>query len=316
MFIELCTEGRTQWSALETDSGRRLIEPDPAVFFGPRHGPWSDFAEAVARTGGDVRPLPLAEARSRLGWLRLHDGDAVLMDHSAGVIHASATLEALLEQAVNNGVVTHPSHPVLALEARSGGGWILSGPRSELEADIVVVCAGPWTTRLVPALSQHLRVVPQTAVLLPEVPRLPVWAWLGRGDEPEVAGSFYYGLENGPHREHKCARHDLEGAALDPEEPRPELDPSEVLDFWSWRIRPPAGQVRTEPCRYTLSPTEDFVLDAVPEAPGLFVGTGLSGHGFKFGPVLGRVLAERVLGLEGSVAAVAASPARFAFPTS
>ena len=47
---------------------------------------------------------------------------------------------------------------------------------------------------------------------------------------------------------------------------------------------------------YNVTPTADFLLDWAPAVPGLFVATGGSGHGFKFGPILGRIVVDRLAG--------------------
>lgn len=52
-------------------------------------------------------------------------------------------------------------------------------------------------------------------------------------------------------------------------------------------------------CLYTMSPDGHFVVDRHPRFPDrVSFACGLSGHGFKFAPVLGRVLADWAL--EGS----------------
>ena len=51
----------------------------------------------------------------------------------------------------------------------------------------------------------------------------------------------------------------------------------------------------TEFCHYTNTVTEDFILDHLPGNERLVVGAGFSGHGFKFGPVTGRILADLAL---------------------
>ena len=47
--------------------------------------------------------------------------------------------------------------------------------------------------------------------------------------------------------------------------------------------------VTTERCVYDNSPDEDFIIDRV---GNIVVGCGTSGHGFKFGPLLGEWLAD------------------------
>ena len=51
----------------------------------------------------------------------------------------------------------------------------------------------------------------------------------------------------------------------------------------------------TETCLYTMLPGEHFVVDAWPDDPRVVVCSACSGHGFKFGPVLGRLAAEILL---------------------
>jgi glycine/D-amino acid oxidase-like deaminating enzyme len=45
---------------------------------------------------------------------------------------------------------------------------------------------------------------------------------------------------------------------------------------------------------YDVSPDEDFILDRLPSDPRVIFATGLSGHGFKFGLLLGDILSSLV----------------------
>jgi glycine/D-amino acid oxidase-like deaminating enzyme len=47
---------------------------------------------------------------------------------------------------------------------------------------------------------------------------------------------------------------------------------------------------------YDLTPDEDFILDHHPASPQIILASGFSGHGFKFGPLIGEVLADLALG--------------------
>ena len=58
--------------------------------------------------------------------------------------------------------------------------------------------------------------------------------------------------------------------------------------------------LRSVDCTYTLTPTHDPVVGALPGAPGVVVACGFSGHGFKLTPVLGEVLAD--LAVDGTTA--------------
>jgi sarcosine oxidase len=58
----------------------------------------------------------------------------------------------------------------------------------------------------------------------------------------------------------------------------------------------------TKTCIYTLTPERDFVVDRLPDHPGIVLALG-AGHGFKFASVLGRILAE--LAIDGSTPSAA-----------
>ena len=45
-------------------------------------------------------------------------------------------------------------------------------------------------------------------------------------------------------------------------------------------------------CLYTMTPDGDFVIDALPGAANVIVASPCSGHGFKFAPVIGEILAD------------------------
>jgi sarcosine oxidase len=58
-----------------------------------------------------------------------------------------------------------------------------------------------------------------------------------------------------------------------------------------------AGRLlHAETCLYTMTPDENFVIDAHPEFPQVTLAAGFSGHGFKFASVLGEALADLATG--------------------
>jgi sarcosine oxidase len=56
----------------------------------------------------------------------------------------------------------------------------------------------------------------------------------------------------------------------------------------------PGRFLRAAPCLYTNTPDEHFVIGIHPRHPEVSVACGFSGHGFKFVPVVGEVLADLV----------------------
>ena len=77
------------------------------------------------------------------------------------------------------------------------------------------------------------------------------------------------------------------------------VEPGEEADVRAFLARhlPAAdGQpVAAEVCMYTLTPDRHFVIDRHPRFPQVAVACGFSGHGFKFVPTVGEILAELAL---------------------
>ena len=46
------------------------------------------------------------------------------------------------------------------------------------------------------------------------------------------------------------------------------------------------------PCIYTMTPDEHFIVDRHPAHGNVFLAAGFSGHGFKFTPAIGKILAD------------------------
>ncbi|MEY4070236.1 MAG: hypothetical protein RL721_850, partial [Candidatus Eisenbacteria bacterium] len=75
--------------------------------------------------------------------------------------------------------------------------------------------------------------------------------------------------------------------------PGPDPDAIErVRAFLRRQLAVPLGPtLHRETCLYTNTPDERFVVGPLPGAPAVVVASACSGHGFKFGPLMGRILA-------------------------
>lgn len=49
---------------------------------------------------------------------------------------------------------------------------------------------------------------------------------------------------------------------------------------------------KVEKCYYTVTKSEDFLIDWSDEHENVLVVSPCSGHGFKFGPVIGKVVSD------------------------
>jgi sarcosine oxidase len=308
------------WPRLEADSGRRLIHRADGIFFGPPDGDLETWAAAVASAGAaGVERITPAEARRRFPQFAFPDAHAVLHDQTGGVVAAADTLLAIDRRCRIEGVHVLEETRVLGLDP-SRDPIVVDTDRGRLLAERVVVTAGAWVTQLVPALAARTSVQRQhvgyfgletaPAALTPG--RFPVWVYLGG-----AADGLYYGLPEFGRPGIKAALHGVGEGSDDPDQhPGPSPAAIErVREFLSSQLAVPLGDtLHAETCLYTNTPEEHFVIGALPSHPRVVVGSACSGHGFKFGPLTGRLLAELVLTGRTSVPEFEDARATFALP--
>ncbi len=302
VYIDLVRHAHSEdWPALETDAGEQLLHPTGGLFFGPDGEQYRSFAAAVTEAGVNVEEIAVAEARLRYPQFRFPDAIGVLVDHTAGLVAAEATLAALARLCRGAGVEIRDETPVLELGI-GGDPLIVKTAGGVVEAERIVVAAGPWAPHLLPFLGARATPSRQTVAYWDagadaadyRLGSFPVWVYLGAGEN-----DLWYGLPEFGRPGFKAARHVVSATADDPDDPRDQADPvalEEIRDFVveQFTVEAPV-LVGSEHCFYTNTPTEDFIIDLHPEDERIVIAAGFSGHGFKFGPTTGRILADLAL---------------------
>jgi len=286
------------WPLLERESERTLIHRCDGLFFGPPEGDLERWAAAVAAAGASgVERLEVREARRRFPAFALPDSEFVLHDTTGGVVAAAETLLALDRRCRVEGVHVLEETRVLAIDPSSDP-VVVDTDRGRLLAERVVVTAGAWVAGLVPAMRGAVSVSRQHVGYFDVGPagefgRFPVWVYLG-GD----ASGLFYGLPAFGRPGIKAALHGVSASGDDPEtHPGPDAQAiAGVRSFLASQLALPIGDtLHAETCLYTNTPDEHFVIGPLPGHANVVVGSICSGHGFKFGPLMGRILAGLVL---------------------
>jgi glycine/D-amino acid oxidase-like deaminating enzyme len=190
---------------------------------------------------------------------------------------------------------------VKVLPATSGGKGLSGAPVPEgvLPADQVVVCAGAWTPVLLPWLDGVLRTVAQPVVHFGvndphefQGERFPPFA-------ADIAGTGWYGFPALDDGRLKLGHHG-EGRVVHPDDPgdvgADHIERARAFLAESLPGLARAPVVETRVCLYCDSFDGDLLIARDPEREGLTVASGGSGHGFKFAPVLGELIADAVEG--------------------
>jgi sarcosine oxidase / L-pipecolate oxidase len=183
------------------------------------------------------------------------------------------------------------------LESGNRATGVITTDGREIHADAVLVAAGAWTPALLPHLGPVMWTTGQPVVHFGvddrsawQAPRFPVWA-------ADIARSGWYGFPALADGTLKIGHHGA-GRRVDPDAPRTLL-PGEERRFREFLRRhlPPLADApvrSTRLCLYCDTFDGDFWIDEDPARQNLFVAAGDSGHGFKFAPVLGALIADVV----------------------
>ncbi len=301
------------WELLWRDLGERLYHPTGVLALAGAAGGtgWIDASRATLLAGGHaVETLEAAAMAARWPMLSPEGiGDAFHLA-PGGVLLARRIVAALAEHLRRRGVAFERARVV---EAKPELAALHLADGRDRVADFLVIAAGPWAPRLLGApLAEHVTASRQVLVLLePPRPRRAAWARAPMllDLEAEGGGGFYAvppvagtPLKIGDHRFSRAG---------DPEADPREASPQEaeaILALARRRIRD-LGEYRVlgaRACYYDVEPQERFVVE--PVGPRAFVMSGFSGHGFKFGPLLGLALARAAgdAGLAPGLAAWAA----------
>ncbi|HET6380197.1 MAG TPA: N-methyl-L-tryptophan oxidase [candidate division Zixibacteria bacterium] len=297
-YVPLLRRAYELWHELEARVGERLLIITGSLEGGPEDGAMFRGAlEAAQLHDLPHQVLDAAELRRRYpAYGELDPRTRLVWQPDGGFLLAERTILAHVNQALAHGAELHFREPVRGWEVTAQGGVRVTTERGSVEADRLLICAGPWARRLVPTL--EALAVPERQVLgwfQPLKPELftpeafPVFVL-------DVEEGSYYGFPVHDVPGFKLGRYHHLGEPIDPDDPDRSANPrdEEVLRTFVDRYLPDAGgpTIMLKTCLFTNSPDEHFIIDRLSDSPQVVVAAGFSGHGYKFCSVVGEVMAD------------------------
>lgn len=248
--------------------------------------------------------LSAEEIQYRFPAFQVPDDFVGLLETTAGWLDVDAAILGMQKRASELGAELCLDEGVIGWDMRPGE-VVVRTARREVHARRLVITAGPWTTQIMRDLSIPIRIVRKTFVWFD--PLLP--AEFAEGAIP-IFGfppNSFYGFPNIRGEGVKVAEH-LGGEEIArPEQawPAAEQDHASILEtvarFLPGLARQPLADsqriIKSATCLYSMTPDEHFLLDVHPKQSSIVFAAGFSGHGFKFAPLIGEVMAD--LALEG-----------------
>ena len=227
---------------------------------------------------------------------RYQDG---VLELEAGYVESGRVVTTLIERAKSAGIELRESTRFSKLDEgddRVKGIVLDNGQR--ISGDVVVVAVGAWTPYVLPFTQKFFRATGQPVFhLKPRQPelfapeRFPVFG-------ADISTTGYYGFPLNREGIVKIARHGT-GREMSPDSPNRMVTPQGEENFReflssTFPTLTDAPIVYTRVCMYCDTNDGHFWIAPEPERPGLIVATGDNGHGFKFAPVLGEIIADAV----------------------
>ena len=242
--------------------------------------------------------LDAREFMRRYPAFNLPDDFVAVMQPEGGYLEAEPAVRAHAALAVSAGAELRANERVTAIEPR-GDGVRVRTDRGTIDAGIAIIAAGPWVNDLLPGFTLPVRVTRQPVIwIAPRRPelfapeRFPVFML-------ESAEGIHYGLPLHAQDGMKLAKHHYDDKAVDPENFRREVSAAEeamIRSAIAAYIPAADGQLlSSQTCLYTNTPDGDFIIDRLPAHPRIIIASPCSGHGFKFAPVIGEILADLAL---------------------
>ena len=302
-YVPMLVEALPLWRELEAESGVALLETTGIVNHGANPA-FDTVHDALHAAGIPAEFVPLDEAAER--WPGIRFDSRVLLTPQSGRLNADRSVAALQSGARGRGADVRHGARVTTLRVVGDDevhvSFESSGSSETVVARRVVVSVGAWTSKLLAG-----RVAHPSLVVTQEQPAHfavadPDAAWPGFNHVPTAGDPGYdywysgvYGM-NTPGEGVKAGWHGA-GPVIDPDRRTYLPEPAQLaaLQRYAREWLPGVDSDSFVPisCTYTTTPDENFVLDRV--GP-VVVAAGFSGHGFKFVPTVGRILADLVEG--------------------
>ena len=307
-YVPLVDESFRKWAQLEAECGQRLFFKSGLFLAGPPEGELISGTRLAARLHRlDIESVRSDQCGERFPLFVPAENMEVMFEPDAGFLLVEQCVRTSIQLAEAHGAAVAPG-TVVRRWRQDGGSYEVETSGETYRCERLIVCGGPWTDRMLADLALPLEV------------RRKVVLWYAVHDDRysfdngfpvfgfDVDGGFFYGFPCIDGRTLKVCEH-TGGETADPDHLDRSLHQPDAARVRAFADRHLVGLdqtlVKHSVCMYTMSPDQHFIIDRHPLDPHVSFVAGLSGHGFKFAPVIGSALADLALG--------EAPPPNFAF---
>jgi monomeric sarcosine oxidase len=303
IYIEMAKLAYPAWEKLSQDAGQQLLIKTGLMEYGPSGNREVLESETqLQKHGIPYERLSHAEAAKRFPQYRLRENTELIYQPEGAIARATPAVLASWKLFRENGGTAVTGRRISGIELSSERVKLTAKTGESWEAASLVLTTGSWSKDMAAAMGIHLPLLPTHETLAYFAPKegapshrvgdMPVLI-----DYHDAENPFYclpivevHGVKLGWHHT---------GKVIHPDDARETPEPIlEGMREWIAQTFPylNAREIEIASCLYTNTPDYHFILDKHPVYENVAIGAGFSGHGFKFGPVIGEILAKLVLG--------------------
>jgi len=303
LYARMAVESLQLWRALEEETRETLLTQTGILMIGEN---WPSYEtetyETLRSLSLDAEMLDSREAAARFPQFNSDRFPYAVYDPSGAILHAERAVRALIALARSRGVKVIEGKRVMAIKRGDSGRAtaLVSEAGSVFECERALVASGAWSRMLVPILEGLLSPTRQELFYFEPVSletdinfdagKFPIFTSLETG---------FYGFPIHHAGAMKIANHN-KGEKADPRSFDDRVSEESIAGCRAFfadfipGLRDARLQ-KTGVCIYNNTPDDDFLIDWHPEFENVLIATGFSGHGFKFGSLIGRIASELLL---------------------
>ena len=298
-YVPLLLRSYELWEQLAHDSGEDVISLTGGLFLG-REDSLTVAGSLRASREWDLphELMSAAEVHRRFPTFSVADDEVALYEEKAGFVRPEVTVSAHLSLATRAGADLHFSEPVASWESTSGGVRVTTA-KGTYEAARLVIAPGAWAPQLLADLGVPITVERQIMYWFEPLRGMGAYT---ADKHPiyiheDAEGTQIYGFPaiDGPNRGAKVAFF-RRGQVCTPDTIDRQVHDHEIDAMRAQvdRLLPglPTRYIDAATCMYSNTTDQHFVIAQHPAHDNVTVACGFSGHGFKFVPVVGEVLAD------------------------
>lgn len=296
-YARMVRDAHAAWDRLWADLGRSHYRPTGTLVIAHELDDWVEASVGdLEEHGLPYERWTSGELASRLPFLRLSSARFALFTPTGGVLFAARILEDLADLLSRRGVALHTHSRVVEIDPVRVS--IRTENGRENRADALVIAAGPWTPDLLPALAGRVTPSRQVALYLePPTDLRAAWATAPMLlDMIEAAAGGFYAVPPVDGTALKVGDHGFSLSGHPDRGRTPSADElATVLRLAASRL-PELTRYRVleaKTCFYSITQGERFIAERVENA---WILAGFSGHGFKFGALIGERVAAALAG--------------------